>query len=855
MRKKLIPVFFISAILLLACVTFLWFKKDHLIYAGDFKPPFRPVNELVNDLYVWDRFVGNGLGIPSKGIAEVFPYELLVAFGSMVGLSLFTLEKIFFYLILSISGLTMFFLVRYAFRSSKTHDLAAFVASLFYMFNTYTLFFKWPNQLQSMFAYIFLPLSLLFYMKGLESRKGLLYAFAGAITFFLVAPSSTTPTYPLLIFIVLFFYFIFHNLLYLYRNKFKHSLLFTFQFILLVVFLNAWLVFPYIHDISREYKDTFKVTSGIKSFGETTEVNSLDTSFFNIFRLMGFWALKDQWQGDPYYPGVFQKYLSVPLELISLTVPLILFISFFMKKIERKIKGLLLFFSFLSLMALFLVKGVHEPFGQFNRWLFFSIPGFSMFRSQYEKFGTVLVFGYSILFGWTISHMYIKVENKGGKIVSIFFLFLVFIIFFIINALPFWTGDIIQGERGILKSKHIKIPEDYFIAGDWLQKEKKSGRIILFPFTPDGSKGTSHFWGYGTDFMLSRIFNYPTMVTLPFGLTDYTYDDLNVLLKVFPLFNISYIVTDSSRDSNSFLYSSLKKIETQTDDHKIKRVKELSYLKFYKIDPSLSVPYIYTPKKIFFSEETSDHLLQVASQLDYGVSSAIYFSKDNSGKEKKEILGEEFAEQAILEYKSVNPTKLRIRVHQAKSVFPLIFSESYDNGWKAYIVNPIRQPADKIQNPKINLENYKPEERNLEDQANKNELEGFLDKGWVSALEGSKNRIDFISKNFQYTIQNNNLPDGFLLETWFRKLLDEKNHLKVNGFANSWIIDPNDLCSQKKNPKTSNLCLKNSDGSYEIELVIEYWPQRLVYGGTAVSILTLIIASVYLIKLKSSRLL
>ena len=46
-------------------------------------------------------------------------------------------------------------------------------------------------------------------------------------------------------------------------------------------------------------------------------------------------------------------------------------------------------------------------------------------------------------------------------------------------------------------------------------------------------------------------------------------------------------------------------------------------------------------------------------------------------------------------------------------------------------------------------------------------------------------------------------------------------HFSVNGFANAWLVENNDL-------------------SRETDLVIEYWPQRLFYWGVFLLILVLL---------------
>jgi hypothetical protein len=63
----------------------------------------------------------------------------------------------------------------------------------------------------------------------------------------------------------------------------------------------------------------------------------------------------------------------------------------------------------------------------------------------------------------------------------------------------------------------------------------------------------------------------------------------------------------------------------------------------------------------------------------------------------------------------------------------------------------------------------------------------------------------------------------------------------VNGYANSWFLNPGEICSG------NSKCIKNEDGSYDMELVIDFWPQRLFYIGIFVSFLTIAICSTTLI--------
>ncbi|MCX6794950.1 MAG: carbohydrate binding domain-containing protein [Candidatus Falkowbacteria bacterium] len=215
-------------------------------------------------------------------------------------------------------------------------------------------------------------------------------------------------------------------------------------------------------------------------------------------------------------------------------------------------------------------------------------------------------------------------------------------------------------------------------------------------------------------------------------------------------------------------------------------------------------------------------------------------------------------ETPYLEFKKINPTKYRVEIHQAKGDFPLVFSEGFHNSWAIYLGDREETNIDKTK-----LADYKELDGNEGDQASPAELQDFINQGLISSLGNGKEKeaahykwggnketldyiekykIAFISKNFQDTIQNDNLPNGHIWDTWFKNPLPEENHLMVNGYANSWVVETEKIC--KENP---DKCIKNSDGTYDFELVIEFWPQRLFYLGLGISGATLLLCLGYLV--------
>ena len=109
-----------------------------------------------------------------------------------------------------------------------------------------------------------------------------------------------------------------------------------------------------------------------------------------------------------------------------------------------------------------------------------------------------------------------------------------------------------------------------------------------------------------------------------------------------------------------------------------------------------------------------------------------------------------------------------------------------------------------------------------------------MNNGWLSEV-GNR----FISKNFSQTIQNDNLSDVNYFKFIYSKPILEQEHKIYEKTLNKWIIDPLTLCSKIK-------CVKNHDGSYNFELIIEYYPQRLAYASIIISSIATLLCLVYI---------
>ncbi len=139
----------------------------------------------------------------------------------------------------------------------------------------------------------------------------------------------------------------------------------------------------------------------------------------------------------------------------------------------------------------------------------------------------------------------------------------------------------------------------------------------------------------------------------------------------------------------------------------------------------------------------------------------------------------------------INPTKKLVHIKGATKPFYLTMSESYHDKWQA-----------ELNNGKVN---------------------GFF-KSWVPFVH----------------------PD----------VIANDKHFKYMTFLNGWYINPQDLCESKVKSLPRRMtwgqksiksgCTKNPDGSYDIEMVIEFTPQRYFYLGLLISGITFITLIGYL---------
>ena len=710
-------------------------------------------------------------------------------------------SKIILLLLFTFAGFNMYLLGKFF----KLKDFAAFLAGLFYI--TTPVFFNYSimGWVFVLFSLCLFPLVTKFFIKAVQEKK-LKYVIFCSVIFAVSMFQSQSPAWFMVIFLALSPYLIRD------RESFFYYLKSLTIIIILFFLLNLyWLLGLIIVPDARILGSTL--------VNSTASLGTLGN--FTLRNIMRLWGNLYNYQYETFYNK--NGFLA-----LSFTLP---FLSMFALSVKKNTK-LVCSFWLIALTTLFMfLLNIHRD-------ILLRIP-FSNVIRDFPRFTVLPAFAYSILSAIFIDFLLQKRSEQRKLEIVVF----IIIVVWFLSIFPWWKQEITnwQSNKGYdTRLRTIVYPKEYFSLEEVFAKKKLDQKVLYWPvgialalfddirFHGLCNEVADVFAGYSpipgsigiTERGNDSIGDYMSLLSNNF--------DTNLRELLYPT-NIRYFVVrkNALREENKFLVKRLKELAAEK-----KLIKYVDNDKITVYQTLVFLPHLYIPKQIIIARDYQD-ILKILIEPDYDFRSAILLSNNN----KKITLSSK--QQATIEFKKINPTKYRVIIHQATDNFPLVFSESFYKGWGLYLKKFKIQNSKFKTDLKFNTQNYQIISNNKEDQASREEVKQFIDKGWTSNL-GNENEIHFISKNFQGTIQNNNLLDGNFFETWFLKKVD--NHQMVNGYANSWFIEPKKLC------KTGE-CEQNTDGSYDMELIVEFWPQQLFYIGCIISVSTLIISLYYVVKI------
>jgi len=394
----------ILIILLIGLLVLIWFNGNFIISTEDFVFTTGPVHNFLRSFYMWD--LSDGLGFRNSQILTAPIYSGIVAFLNIVGGSLSSSEEFLFYINYVLAGLAMYYLVTFTLKGDKGR-IAGVVSSFAYMINGFLLIYVLSIPFTKFFYALF-PLIIALFVKGVNEKKGLRYAFLVGLVWLLISAAYSNPVNAITLWLVLLSYFLFEVLTNL-RDKTKiwYATRFTVYLGLIWGALNSFWLIPELSSINYLYSG-----QSIAAIGQTDlsafRLNS--ASILDIFRLQGFWAFNRSFQGDAYYPYA-PIYSTTLFIFLSFLIPILAFLPILVKPRNKYI----LFFTILAVFGLFMIKGSYSPFGQINDWIFSNIPFSRAIREPFKVFGPLLALSYAFLIGTAVSIIYSFIRKEVKK--------------------------------------------------------------------------------------------------------------------------------------------------------------------------------------------------------------------------------------------------------------------------------------------------------------------------------------------------------------------------------------------------------------------------------------------------------
>jgi hypothetical protein len=743
-----------------------------------------------HDFYAWRA--SYSLGESNIWIPAIFIFDAFFYLFNFLSISARVANMCWYVFLWSAAGLSMYYLIK-TLAKGKNYKFWAFFSCVLYLFNTFVMIKPFEENFR--LVYIGLPLVLAFFIKGLrKAQTSTKQAILIGLSSLIFAPSSVNPPAVSIVWITVFAYFIF-DLLYT-RPKLQElwgKFFFLIKTFISYILFNFWWMLPVVP----------AMVSRSESLSEAMTFTALTTPLKEIFRFLGMWAFKAGDRGVSYFPYHPLYYSNPWVAFSSFAIIIIALSSLFIKHKDKFVT----FFSILTVVAIFLAKGIAKPFGGVYQFMWDYFPGFWVFREPYTKFTPLVVFAVVILFGFSVSYLLKKIIPLSKKIKRLRFLpgtAVVLCLGVIFAAsFPIFSEQIIRKiSINTMKSQYFDYPEYWLRASQWFNEHDPQAKIIV---TPANGYGAIYDWPSGFSspgpvanlIFPNPILSYRDVVNSGDLLIRQFYSDeilanSNELSLYLSYLGVKYILQQNDLDwhySPGTLYPPEKMLNILSRQQGLNLKQTFGRLDIYEVDDKYYLSPVYSPEQMYCLSNNTIEDLPVKFLLESNRKKSVFFVADDecpadlSDSSITSLNGDsEEIFSVDMEIVKISPDKYKISVQDASKPFMIVFSETFHPQWKVYIVDQ------------------------------------------ETLSEHTKKKLFSLSEH-----------------TWFKKSISEEYHYRANGFANAWYIDIEALS------KTGHIS-SNSRGGDNLSIILEFKSHRLLILGEIISIITFFVGFIYLAK-------
>jgi len=618
--------------LLLGLIPLLWFKGDNLITGTDVDFSPYPQERFFERIYTWyPRILA---GTDRSNNTASLPYIGTSVLFSSLGFDIQVVEKLTFVSWFLMTGLAMYFLISVILcgENGSWIQVAKFSAVLLYMVNYYNVFL-WVRLQLAVAALVFFPVFFGLLIGVTQKRFSLAKSlFILSLVSFICGPMGIQPPLLFAMFLSFGLYTLVYSLYQIKRKEYK-EVLNSFLYLTLFVFIFFLTSGYWTLTLLR-----FIFDSGYADAGYGADVYAIEgllvwtssvTSFLNVFRLFGDAPWYSGWGGQSYSPEFLPYTKNFVLILLSFILPIIVFVPLTIYKYRKKF--LVAFFSFLTLLSLFLSKGTHSPFGDVFGWLIKNFPLFWIHRAPWQKFTIIVVLSYSILGGLSVGLCYTWLKEKLDlrdkcKYFHLFYIFIVglFIlsfnyVFVLGKMFPSKEGDIGYHQKYDLGFHH-KFPDYIEESRDFINSQEDSFKIFLLP----EDRTTVYDWGYAGSTDVVNVALKKTTLASQYG---EGFSPPQSVEKVYSKL-VEYIYKGLNKDvSKTFGFFNRRLEEIRLTDSLV----NVGSWAYYKIPRETLYPLIYSPGTAVLYEGTSGDIVDIFNETNVVEDPKAFYEVGESG--------------------------------------------------------------------------------------------------------------------------------------------------------------------------------------------------------------------------------
>ncbi|GEM_PF-4417688 len=851
-----------------------------LLYFGDVQASYIFYPEKVyGSLNIWQELYNSGTA--NYGIFQGYIFSLFVILNHYI-FPVYLHSYVYSFLGFYLFSLSFFYLYKKIFKD----EFVAFVIGIFVLVSPMTYTYHSGILLIYSLAFINFSFISLYDVFFFEKKEGIMWKEIIVASICITLANVYLQNFFLYLYMLPFF--ILFHLKYIYKNKsflFKNFLTFSFCYILLNIFWIYLLIYQMLTSKGNFFNTAIQITASMDVANLITKL----TNVVNFFRLVPYYFSSG---GD-----ALATYNSNRILLFfSYVVAIAAFSGIYINK-ERKYKKGILFCLLMFVITFPILNGNKAPFENFFLLFWNHIPLAQTFRT-FTKLMFINLYAIAYLLGvFCIS----LPRRAGRWYVKTIFLVVLIFPIIIYNVPLMRNKSLLQEKipdyyfkmrdqfiQPLNANTMIAPQTNWLVTYKWRTKEKDTDNI--FPFFYNGRVLTN-----GASYTQDQEWQNYNNLAASFIINKF-FDKLGYL---FSYKNVGFVSLQD--DIASFLdFNDGSRIWTESNikgsGSFFKEIARYGNVYIYEIPDQYFNQQIFSPNEIYFIKRTSVQNTQLTASSPFIISSLLanfikktdvsfIFEEQNKNnlnvpmKDFQKILfdykgslslgyaspvdspkiaavSKEISEgnknsiyeifdikkilinKADIEFKKISSIQYEVYIHNVREgMVPIIFNETYDDGWSLY--------SSKISKIKDDKKKYNCSELSgacKSRQASENTVTDYVKTNKISTVGPQ-----YISKSYNGSIQNDNLAKTPLISFLFKKKLPV-DHLYANGYSNLFDVDIKKICESN-----SQSCIRNSDGSYDVKVTIFFSPQKNFYITFVITLTTWIIIIVYLTYLGWNR--